>query len=199
MNIANDRSLIQHAAQGDVDAFGELVQRHQSAVFNVAYRMLGNRQDAEDAAQEAFVRAYKAFDTFDVERPIRPWLKRIVTNLCLNRIKADRPTLSLENGLPPPKEPKPGPEAQTAKHERDTQIRAAILSLPPRYRAAIELRHFQDLNYEEIAKTLNKPLSTVKSDLFRARKILAEKLKEIVPTQPPQKFQKQNLREGRRR
>jgi RNA polymerase sigma-70 factor (ECF subfamily) len=178
MNIANDRSLTKLAAQGDQDAFGELVQLHQSAVFNVAYRMLGNRQDAEDAAQEAFVRAYNAFDTFDVERPLRPWLKRIVTNLCINRIKATRPTLSLENGLPPPKEPKPGPEAQTATRERDAQIRAAILSLPPRYRATVELRHFQDLSYEEIAETLSKPLSTVKSDLFRARKMLAEKLKE---------------------
>jgi len=178
MNIANDRSLTKLAAQGDQDAFGELVQLHQSAVFNVAYRMLGNRQDAEDAAQEAFVRAYNAFDTFDAERPLRPWLKRIVTNLCINRIKATRPTLSLENGLPPPKEPKPGPETQTAIRERDALIRAAILSLPLRYRAAIELRHFQDLSYEEIAESLDKPLSTVKSDLFRARKMLAEKLKE---------------------
>jgi RNA polymerase sigma-70 factor (ECF subfamily) len=178
MNIANDRSLIKLAAQGDQDAFGELVQLHQSAVFNVAYRMLGNRQDAEDAAQEAFVRAYNAFDRFDVKRPLRPWLKRIVTNLCINRIKATRPELSLENGLPPPKEPKLGPEAQAANRERDAQIRAAILSLPPRYRATIELRHFQDLSYDEIAETLSKPLNTVKSDLFRARKMLAEKLKE---------------------
>ena len=185
MNIANDRSLTKLAAQGDQNAFGELVQLHQSAVFNVAYRILGNQQDAEDAAQEAFVRAYNAFKSFDTHRPIRPWLKKIVTNLCLNRIKAHRPTLSLENGLPPPKEPKPGPEAQTAKRERDAQVRAAILSLPPRYRAAIELRHFQDLSYEEIAETLEKPLSTVKSDLFRARKMLAERLKETAPTQPP--------------
>jgi len=185
MNIVEDRRLTQLAAQGDQDAFGELVQLHQSAIFNVAYRMLGNRQDAEDAAQEAFVRAYKAFDRFDTDRPLRPWLKTIVTNLCINRINANRPTLSLENGLPPPKEPKPGPETQTANRERDTQIRDAILSLPPRYRAAIELRHFQDLSYKEIADTLDKPLSTVKSDLFRARKMLAEKLKEITPTRPP--------------
>ncbi|MCP4142272.1 MAG: sigma-70 family RNA polymerase sigma factor [Chloroflexi bacterium] len=179
MNIAKDRSLTKLAAQGDQNAFGELVQLHQSAVFNVAYRMLGNRQDAEDITQEAFLRAYKAFNKFDTDRPLRPWVKKIVTNLCLNRIKAHRPTLSLENGLPPPKERKPGPEAQSTKREEDRQIRAAILSLTPRYRAVIELRHFQDLSYEEIAKTLSKPLSTVKSDLFRARKMLAEKLQEI--------------------
>ena len=181
MDIAKERSLTKRAAQGDQNAFGELVQLHQSAVFNVAYRMLGNRQDAEDVAQEAFARAYKAFETFDTERPLLPWIKRIATNLCLNRIKANDPILSLENGLPPPKEPGAGPETQTANRERDAQIRTAILSLPSRYRAVIELRHFQDLNYEEIAKTLDKPISTVKSDLFRARKMLAEKLKETRP------------------
>jgi len=162
-----------------MDAFGELVQLHQSAAFNVAYRMLGNRRDAEDAAQEAFIRAYKAFDKFDTKRSFRPWIKQITTNLCLNRINSHKPTLSLENDLPPPKEPNPGPEAQTANSEQDAQIRAAILLLKPGYRAVIELRHFQDLNYEEIAESLDKPLSTVKSDLFRARKILAEKLKEL--------------------
>ncbi len=179
MNIATDRNLIAHAAQGDKDAFGELVSRHQSAVFNVAYRLLGNRRDAEDAAQETFIRAYKAFQTFDADRPLRPWLKRIATNLSINRIKGDRPILSLENGLPPPKEPSPGPEAQTANRQQEAQIHTAILSLPPHYRAVIELRHFQDLSYEEMAETLNKPLSSVKSDLFRARKMLAEKLKEL--------------------
>ena len=179
MNIATDRNLITLAAQGDKDAFGELVSRHQSAVFNVAYRMLGNQRDAEDAAQETFIRAYNAFHTFDADRPLRPWLKRIVTNLSLNRIKGHRPLLSLENDLPPPKEPSPGPETQTANRQRDAQIRSSILSLPPHYRAVIELRHFQDLNYEEMAEILNKPLSTVKSDLFRARKMLAEKLKEL--------------------
>ena len=179
MNIVNDRRLTKLTAQGDTNAFGELVQLHQSAVFNVAYRMLGNQRDAEDLTQEAFIRAYKAFNSFDTDRPFRPWIKRIATNLCLNRIKNHRPTLSLESGLPPPKETKPGPEAQTAKNEQNAQIRAAILLLKPHYRAVIELRHFQDLNYEEIAKTLNKPLSTVKSDLFRARKILAKNLKEL--------------------
>ena len=179
MNPTTDRNLTILAAQGDQEAFGKLVRRHQSAIFNVAYRMLGNDRDAEEATQEAFIRAYRAFGSFDSERPFLPWLKRIATNVCLNQIKQDHPALSLENDIAPPKGPNPSPEMQTTQNERDAQIRAAILSLQPRYRAVIELRHFQDLSYAEIAETLDRPLSDIKSDLFRARKMLAAKLKDL--------------------
>ncbi|NOY97705.1 MAG: sigma-70 family RNA polymerase sigma factor [Chloroflexi bacterium] len=184
MILANDRGLTLLAARGDQDAFGELVRRHQSAVFNVAYRMLGNRRDAEDAAQETFIRAYRSFSTYDTGRPLRPWLKRIAVNVCLNHIGRSRPLLSLDDGLPPPPEPSPGPEAQTVNRERDARIRDEILSLPPRYRAVIELRHFQELSYAEIAEALDRPLSDVKSDLFRARKMLAQKLKDLKASKP---------------
>ena len=179
MNIATDRDLINRAAQDDQDAFSELIQRHQTAVFNIAYRMLGNQRDAEDATQETFIRAYRAFNTFDTERPLLPWLKRIATNHCLNQIKQTRPALSLDDNLPPPKEPSPGPEEQTTNRERDMQIRTALLSLPPRYLVVIELRHFQALSYTEIAEIVQQPLSAIKSDLFRARKMLAEELKKL--------------------
>ena len=167
------------AAQGDPDAFSELISRHQSVVFNIAYRMLGNRRDAEDAAQDAFIRSFLGLDTFDTGRPFLPWIKQITINICLNRIKKNHPTPSLDEGLPPPREPSPGPEAQTVYRERDTQILAAILSLSPRHRSVIELRHFQNLSYADISEALDRPLSDIKSDLFRARKILAEKLKDL--------------------
>ena len=179
MKPSTDHNLSILAAQGDREAFCELVRRHQSAIFNIAFRMLGNPMDAEDAAQEAFIRAYQAFDTFDASRPLLPWLKRITTNLCLNRIKQARPTSSLEDEHTPPEEPRAGPETQTLDHERAVQIRRAILSLPARYRAIIELRHFQGLSYAEIGEILDRPLSDVKSDLFRARKKLAELLKDL--------------------
>jgi RNA polymerase sigma-70 factor (ECF subfamily) len=179
MNNKTDRSLILLAAQGDREVFGELVRRHQSAIFNVAYRMLGNRHDAEDAAQEAFLRAYAAFETFDTGRPLLPWLKRITINLCLNRLQKERPTSSLEDLQLSPTEPRPGPEKQMVVHERVEQVRTGILSLPPRYRAVIELRHFQNLKYKEISDVLNRPLSDIKSDLYRARRMLAEQLKDL--------------------
>jgi len=179
MNIATERGLTLLAAQGNQEAFGKLIHRHQSAIFSVAFRMLGNRPDAEDVAQEAFVRAYRAFDTFDIERPLLPWLKRITINACLNRIKQGRSSPSLDGYLPQIKEPSPGPEAQTTNRERDVQIHTAILSLSPHFRAVIELRHFQGLSYMEISEALDRPLSSIKSDLFRARKILAEKLIDL--------------------
>lgn len=141
--------------------------------------MLGNKLSAEDAAQDAFIRAHKFFDRFDVERPLAPWLKRIAVNVCLNRINADNPASSLDDNLPPPKDPHPGPEPQTVARLRQERIRGEIVRLPPRYRSVIELRHFQDLSYEEIARTLKRPCSAVKSDLFCARKLLAEGLKDI--------------------
>lgn len=178
MSLASESELARRAAEGDHASFAEIVRLHQGAVFNVAYRMLGNKQDAEDAAQDAFIRAYQFFDKFDVDRPLAPWLKRIAVNVCLNRIKVAKPESSLDDNLPPPKDHRPGPEAQVVDRQREERIRTAITSLPPNYRAVIELRHFQEMSYEEIARELGRPLSSVKSDLFRARKLLAERLKE---------------------
>jgi RNA polymerase sigma-70 factor (ECF subfamily) len=170
----DERDLAQRAAQGDREAFGRLVNCHQAGVYNVAFRMLGECREAEDATQETFLRAYRAIQTLDPQRPPGPWLKKIAVNVCLNRLER-RATLSLEDETRLPS-PDPGSEAQTLQREQDRQIRQALLSLPPRYRAAIELRHFQELSYTEMAETLNRPLSNIKSDLFRARKLLAEKL-----------------------
>jgi RNA polymerase sigma-70 factor (ECF subfamily) len=178
---ATDRDLALRLAHGDQDAFAELIQQHQSAVFNVAYRFLGNVHDSEDAAQETFLRAWRFFDKFDTERALAPWLKRICVNVCLNRLETNRPLLPLDADLPQPPDPSPGPEAQTAQRALAERLRAELASLPPRYRAVIELRHFQELGYEEIAAALHRPLSDVKSDLFRARKLLADRLKDLRP------------------
>ncbi len=179
MSSSPESELVRQAARGDQASFAEIVHLHQQVVYNVAYRMLGNVSDAEDAAQDAFIRAYKFFDKFDLDRPLAPWLKRITVNVCLNRLIAEKPVSSLEESLIPPKDPHPGPETQVATRQRQERIRSEITNLSPRYRAVIELRHFQDLSYDEIAKELKCPLSTVKSDLFRARKVLAECLKDL--------------------
>ena len=179
MSSTDERSLARRVLQGDRDAFGEIVRRHQQAVFNASYHMLGSVRDAEDATQEAFIRAYRFFDRFDFDRPLAPWLVRIAINVCLNRVEGQIPAADLDDELFPLPDPAPSPEVQTILRDRDETILYELSRLPPRYRAVIELRHFQGLSYEDIAKELKRPLSDIKSDLFRARKLLAERLKGL--------------------
>lgn len=185
----DEPELLRQAQRGDEMAFAELVRRQQTAVFNVAYRMFGRRQDAEDAAQEAFLRAFQALDRFDVSRPFAPWIKRITANLCLNWLESERvrPQLTAADmaaaAETPPTMDKwahqmPTPEQALMRQEQAARLRAAILQLPPHYRAVIEYRHFQELSYDEIAAVMGRPLTSVKSDLFRARKLLAAQMKE---------------------
>jgi RNA polymerase sigma-70 factor (ECF subfamily) len=189
MGPRQESRLLAQARKGVEAAFGELVGEHQMAVFNVAYRVLGNRQAAEDAAQEAFLRAFRALDGFDGQRPFAPWVKRICVNVCLNWLEAEgiRPQISATDmeqaeaasaTVEQWADSRPTPEQAVLQMETVQQLRAAILQLPPHFRLVIELRHFQDLSYAEIAATLERPLSTIKSDLFRARKLLAEAMKQ---------------------
>ena len=179
MSSTDERSLARRVLQGDRDAFGEIVHRHQKAVFNASYHVLGNVHDAEDATQEAFIRAYQFFDKFDVNRPLAPWLIRIAINVCMNRVKGQKSASGLNEESTPLPDLSPSPELQTIIRDRDEIVRYELNRLPVRYRIVIELRHFQELSYEEIAKELKRPLSDIKSDLFRARKLLAERLRDL--------------------
>ena len=176
MNASTDRDLILRARRGETQAFGELVLRYQAAVFNVCYRLMGERREAEDMAQEAFIRAYARLESYDAERPFGPWMRRVAANLCINRLEslpAAQPEVDEERD---PDDPAQRPEAVTEQRDEAGRLRMALSSLPPHYRVVLELRHYQELSYDEIAESLQLPLSDVKSHLFRARKLLAEKL-----------------------
>lgn len=175
MDVPTDRDLIIHTRHGDTAAFGELVLRHQSSVFNVCHRMLHDHGEAEDMAQEAFIRAHARLGSFDIERPFGPWIRRVAANVCLNHLEAQKLTTELDDEKDAGESP--SPEKQVEVKERSEQIRMALASLPANYRAVLELRHYQEMSYDEIASELKIPLSDVKSNLFRARKLLAEKLK----------------------
>jgi RNA polymerase sigma-70 factor (ECF subfamily) len=186
---APERRLIERTLAGDDTAFGQLVERHQRNVYNIAYRMLGNREEAREVAQEAFWRAYRNLHGFDRDRPFAPWLYRIVTNLSLNRLRRNPPpTVSLDapsnqpGGGAPPAVPdaSPGPPERLLQAETQVQIRQAILALPPADRMVIELRHFQALSYGEIAAATGSSVGSVKSRLFRARRRLQAQLAGLV-------------------
>lgn len=179
---SSDGELVTKTLAGDDAAFRVLVERHTGAVFNTAYRLLGNRADAADAAQDAFLRAYRALDTFRPDAPLRPWLCRIAANVALNRLRRRKPTLSLDDdsagGAVVVPDVSAEPQRAVLRAERDRELRAAILALPPDQRAIIELRHFQELPYAQIAVALDISEANVKVKLFRARRKLRQILQK---------------------
>ncbi|BAJ63346.1 RNA polymerase sigma factor [Anaerolinea thermophila] len=168
---------IQQAIQGNEDAFAYLVELYQRPVYNLCYRMLGNAQEAEDAAQEAFWRAYQALRRYDPQRPFITWLLSIAAHYCIDQQRKRRiPLLDLDL-LPEEDIPDGAPDPARVIAERDSQeqIHQLLKKLSSLDRAAIILRYWYDFSEEEIARTLSLTVSAVKSRLFRARRELAER------------------------
>ena len=183
MAEASEQDLVRLTRRGDLDAYGELVRRHQNGVFSACYRILGNREEAEDVAQEAFLRGHQRLHQYDAERPFGPWIRRVGANLALNRLAHNLaihpPALELDDELDWPEQGEVDPPHAAAEaSESRRALQQALLGLPPHYRAVIELRHFQEMSYQEIAVALRIPISDVKSHLFRARKALARSLRD---------------------
>jgi RNA polymerase sigma-70 factor, ECF subfamily len=174
---------IQQARQGNQDAFAELVYNYQDAVYNLTYRMLGERAEAEDAAQETFLRAYLHLYRYDSTRSFKTWLLSIASNHCIDRLRKRRIRwLSLDDPLPSESalalsSSEPTPEEWTLNSERGQSIQRLLEELAPEYRAAVVLRYWYDYSYIEIAQTLETTESAIKSRLFRARQMLAEKMR----------------------
>jgi RNA polymerase sigma-70 factor (ECF subfamily) len=173
---------IEAARQGDKSAFGRLVEAYQRPVFNLTYRMLRQREEAEDAAQETFLRAYRKLDSYDPAHKFSTWLLSIASHYCIDLLRRRRLTwLSLEEERLPPaamKSERPGPEHRAMQSEREAQIQALLDVLAPDYRVVVLLHYWYGLSYEEIAETTDSTISAVKSRLFRARRTLAEKIRE---------------------
>ena len=177
----SDSILVRNTLHGDTQAYGELVHRYQAPVFNVCYRLLGEQREAEDLTQEVFIRAYQRLQSFDLLRPFGPWIRRVAANLCYNHMQKNQPLLlPIQDEQDYEDEGHHTPESVIEMNEKNKVIRQAMSKLPPEYRIALELRHFHELSYEEIAKELNLPLNTVRSHLFRARKKMVVFLNEKI-------------------
>jgi RNA polymerase sigma-70 factor (ECF subfamily) len=170
---ADDHAAIRRCREGDSAAFESIVVRYQRILFTVALRILGDRDDASDAAQSAFVKAYEKLATFDERRRFFSWIYRILVNECLNLRRDRHIQVELADDLPGGG----GTPADAFEHrETRARVQAAILALPMAYREVIVLRHFTELTYDEIASTLGVAESVVKSRLFTARQRLAQML-----------------------
>ena len=165
------------AVQGDDEAFACLVEAYQAPVYNLCYRMLGDGAEAEDAAQESFLKAYQGIGSYDTKRSFTTWLLSIASHHCIDRLRKRRIlTMSFEDLLPSQEKPdsKPGPEAMVTRSETEASIWELLHQLGDKDRAAIVLRYWYEMSYEEISQTLSLTVSAVKSRLHRARREVAK-------------------------
>jgi RNA polymerase sigma-70 factor (ECF subfamily) len=169
--------LIEAAKAGDQEAFRHIVERYQGAVYNLAYRMLGDPEEAEDAAQEIFVRLYRQLGRYDPERKFSTWTLAIATNYCIDQLRRRRMQLvPLENIIPWARARDAGPEGEALSRESRDEVQRLLKQLPEKYRAPLVLRYWEDLSCAEIAEILGVPEGTIKTQIHRARKQLGKML-----------------------
>ncbi len=158
------------ALGGDSGAFATLVERYDRAVYHLAYRTLHDVEEARDATQEAFFKAYRSLRTFKPGAKFSTWIFAIAYHACCDRL--NRRKRYSNDELPDRADPGPGPESQAIALDQARRLRAAIEQLPEKYRTVITLYHLQGKQYEEIATVLGLPMGTVKTHLFRAKEHL---------------------------
>lgn len=177
--MEGEKAWIFQAQHGSDEAFTRLVETYQTHVYNLCYRMLGEQQSAEDAAQETFLRAYQHLHRYDQKRPFATWLLSIAAHYCIDRMRRRKFLMSSleeseeEAGFEMPDVDAPNPESETLRSEQREHMQSVLLKLDSVDRAAVVLRYWHDSSEAEIAETLNLTVSAVKSRLHRARRELA--------------------------
>jgi RNA polymerase sigma-70 factor (ECF subfamily) len=193
-NMSNtEKELINRAKKGDIEAFEQLIEGCQKKVFNIAFRMLGNYDDASELAQEVFLKAYKSIKNFKGDSLFNTWIYKVTTNACLDEIRKrkNKKVVSLDEDVEiggneikrQIKDDSPGPELAAEDNELKRAVKDSINMLSEEYRTVIVLRDIQGFSYEEIANIIKCPEGTVKSRINRARQALKkilQKKKELI-------------------
>ncbi|MBE0409781.1 MAG: sigma-70 family RNA polymerase sigma factor [Anaerolineales bacterium] len=182
----NEKLLIHYAKEGDDDAFCDLVEAYQTPVFNLCYRMLGSQYEAEDAAQESFLRAYKSLSSYDTNRSFSTWLLSISAHFCINQIRRRKKQITSLDSLDHLnlQASSLNPEQNIEFNEEQELVRSLLKVLKPVDRAIVVLFYWYDYSYEEIANILNLTESAVKSRIHRARRELAKKWIDQISVKP---------------
>ncbi|VAW35510.1 RNA polymerase ECF-type sigma factor [hydrothermal vent metagenome] len=178
-SVNEEQVWLDQARQGDKVAFGKIIESFQRPVYNLAYRMLNNSGEAEEAAQEAFIRAYTRLESYNPNHKFSTWLLSITSNYCIDLIRKRRAILlSIDEPLPSHpslmSEKSTAPESQIMQSQQQEMVQTLLSELAPEYREAVVLRYWHELSYDEIAEMMDTSVSAIKSRLFRARKQLAE-------------------------
>ncbi|MDI6617961.1 MAG: sigma-70 family RNA polymerase sigma factor [Clostridiales bacterium] len=172
--------IIKRAQEGDLDAFEEIIGRYKKSVYNLCLRMLYNRNEAEDVAQEAFIKIYKGLRSYNGKSKFSTWVLKITSNACIDFMrKRKMNTVPIEDyrtsygGI---EDTSNSPESSYMAYELKKEVEVAVKSLPEKYRMMIIYYHFMNLSYKEISDILNEPMTIVKNRLYRARFMLRNKL-----------------------
>ncbi|MBM7655727.1 RNA polymerase sigma factor SigW [Neobacillus cucumis] len=182
------KKRIKQVLKGDQEAYGEIVEIYKNSVYQLCYRMLGNRHEAEDIAQEAFIRAYVNIKSFNQDLKFSTWLFRIATNLCIDRMRKKKPDYYLDAEVAGTEgltmyshitSDTPLPETEVESQELQETVHKEIQMLPEKYRSAIILKYIEDLSLNEISEILDLPLGTVKTRIHRGREALRQKLRYV--------------------
>ncbi|XEC94581.1 RNA polymerase sigma factor SigW [Paenibacillus tarimensis] len=181
--------LARMALKGDQQAFVELVGLYQDKLYHMAYRMLSNRQEAEDVVQDTFLRVYNNLDRYDDTMKFSTWIYRIATNLCIDRLRKRKPSYSLDaesadheglDGYSMLPSDDRTPESELLLTETQRMIHQAIDTLPAKYKTVMILKYLQDLSLQEIGDVLGMPVTTVKTRVHRGREFLRKKLERVI-------------------
>jgi RNA polymerase sigma-70 factor (ECF subfamily) len=183
--MCTDHELLARVRAGDQRAFAELIDRYKARICHTTLRILGNREDAEEAAQDTFLRAYRGLENFREEAGFSTWIYRICVNTCLNllesrkRFKAQGIENTPEIELPHID----SPEYNFEEEDLQNRVFSVAEKLPVKYRTVLVLYHIQHLAYQEIAEILKMPINSVKTHLFRARAMLRERVLRTIPNE----------------
>ncbi|MWC27187.1 RNA polymerase sigma factor SigW [Paenibacillus sp. MMS18-CY102] len=183
--ISVEARLARLALKGDQQAFAEIVDMYQDKLYHMAYRMLYNRQEAEDVVQDAFLRVYRNLERYDESLKFSTWIYRIATNLCIDRLRRRKPTYSLDaesadheglDGYSMVPSDNRTPESETMLSETQRIIHQAIETLPAKYKSVMVLRYLQEMSLQEIGDVLDMPVTTIKTRVHRGREFLRKRL-----------------------
>ncbi|MBH0189630.1 MAG: sigma-70 family RNA polymerase sigma factor [Nitrospira sp.] len=182
----SDAQLVARSLAQDQEAFGQLIDRHAAAIVNLAYRMVGNRAEAEDLAQETFLAAYKALSTFRADSKFSTWLYRIASNRCTDWLRVKRPgqgqyDLDADESLDLYVTEDRTPELLLSQQQVAQELEEAIQRLPPLYREAFVLKHIEGLSYEEMEEILGVSGDTLKMRVYKGRVQLSRELVALNP------------------
>lgn len=184
MEQLTDEVLVQKCLSGDRQAFAVIVQRYQKQIYSLAYRLTNNPDDAQDLAQEVFIKVYQVLAKYDGNRPFFPWMYKVATNVCYTQLRR-KPSQEvpldkiIEFGPLVPVSPD-GPESQFERKELQRLVHQALAELPENYRVPMVLRYLEEFSYQEIADAMDLPLTTIETRLYRGRSLLQKRLNLIL-------------------